>query len=239
MSVSANGSGYTRWPDVDAEIEAISKCPRPEWRRRAKQLRSETLVCLIGQIRNDNGEIAGALQMELSRRTMRIANPVAQGFDPTTQELIVTEVESEIRELVLSERPSTQREFLEVAFAVAVRARTVDVIRKHKMKPLGGLRSDVSLHTDAEKVAMEVEEIEAVEELASSDFEDEQIRAEFVQHLYSMVDDPRCAEALMLVYGLGYSYAEAAQGLGLTERQIEHLLVKGKRTIQEKLGVEK
>ena len=195
MSVSANGSGYTRWPDVDAEIEAISKCPRPECRRRAKQLRSETLVCLIGQIRNDNGEIAGALQMELSRRTMRIANPVAQGFDPTTQELIVTEVESEIRELVLSERPSTQREFLEVAFAVAVRAKTVDVIRKHKMKP----HSDVSLHKDEGRVAMEFEEIES----------------------------------------LGYSYAEAAQGLGLTERQIEHLLVKGKRTIQEKLGVEK
>ena len=53
MSVSANGSGYTRWPDVDSEIEAISKCPRPEWRRRAKQLHSETLVCLIEQIGND------------------------------------------------------------------------------------------------------------------------------------------------------------------------------------------
>ena len=86
---------------------------------------------------------------------------------------------------------------------------------------------------------MEFEEIDAAEEQASSDFEDEQIRAEFVQQLYSMVDDPRCAEAVMLVYSLGYSYAEAAQGLGLTERQIEHLLVKGKRTIQEKLGVEK
>jgi DNA-directed RNA polymerase specialized sigma24 family protein len=48
-----------------------------------------------------------------------------------------------------------------------------------------------------------------------------------MENLYTLVEDRRHAEALILVDGYGYSYTEVAQALGATERQIEYWLVKG------------
>ena len=73
MGAFSTGSGYTRFPDVEAEIEEMSKCSRSDWRRRAKQLHNETLVCLVRKIGRDDGETAGPLLMELGKRTVRIA----------------------------------------------------------------------------------------------------------------------------------------------------------------------
>jgi hypothetical protein len=64
MGVFSGDSGYTRFPDVEAEIQEMSKFPYSEWLRHKKHLHTETLVFLIWQIGRDNGETAGALVME-------------------------------------------------------------------------------------------------------------------------------------------------------------------------------
>ena len=248
MSASSTGSGYTRWPDVEAEIEEISKFPRPEWRRRAKRLQSETLVCLVRQIDRDDGQTAGALLMELSRRAIRTSAWAAQGFDEPTVELIATQIESKILQLVVSETRSKDWQFLEVSFASAVRRETWNLVQKHNNSTLRGRRADVALDMGIQDVDDESEEIQrpllpVVDEAGEPkevflNFEDESIRGEIIESLYNWVEDPPCTEALVMVYGHGYSYAEAAQALGTTEGQIEYLLAKGKRTMREKLGVQ-
>ena len=151
MSVSSDASGYTRFPDVEVEILEMSKYPYAEWLRRKKHLHTETLVSLIWQIGRDNGETAGPLIMEVTRRTIRISTKAAQGFDPATTELIVTQIEERIRELVVSVTPSKERRFLEMSFATAVRRETWKLVDKYKNSPLGGLREDVAIDMGIQK----------------------------------------------------------------------------------------
>lgn len=248
MSVSSTGRGYTRWPDVEAEIEEISKCPRPEWRRRVRQLHSETLVYLVRQIDRDDGPTAAALLMELSRCAIRTSTWAAQGFDPATTEFIARQIESKILQLAVSETRSKDWQFLEVSFATAVRRETWNLLEKYNNSPAGGRRADAALDMGPQDVDDKSGEIQrprlqAIGEANGPEeffrnFENEEIRVEIIENLYSRGEDPPCAEALLMVYGHGYSYAEAAQALGTTEWQIEYLSVKGKRTMREKLGVQ-
>jgi DNA-directed RNA polymerase specialized sigma24 family protein len=234
----------TRFADVEAEILEMGRLPYSEWLRLMKKLHGETLVFLIRLIDRDTGDVAGPFLMELGKRTIRISTETAQGCDEI--DLIVSAVSLEIMERVL-ERPSEQPDFLEASFASAVRSRTVDAIRKNNNSPTRGHRAAYVPNVADVESMDEEEELEPLEfvrdmrpspEAVHLNAGQEALPDEVVERLYAAVKGPMDAEALMLVHFFGFSYEEAAQVLGVTERRIKYLLVKGLRAIREELGVE-
>src|SRR5262245_2526188 len=105
-SSMVSGTGYERWPDIEAEIQRVSGLNRSEWIGEAKHVQSETLVFMVQQIQRDDEQLFAALLQELSNRTVRIATRWAQGLEPVDTEQIAYKVDLQILELVLSDKTS-------------------------------------------------------------------------------------------------------------------------------------
>lgn len=60
---------------------------------------------------------------------------MAKGFDPTTTDEIVVKVGQDVVALVLTKSPTRQSEFLEVAFRVVVKRRTINEVQKRQQHP--------------------------------------------------------------------------------------------------------
>jgi hypothetical protein len=128
-----DGRPYVRRPDVEEQICRVRETDPATWPGLAKalpgsdeRLKSETIVHLVRILRR-RGEstIAGHLIEQLSKRAVKITMTWAKGFDQTTTEEIVYEVDGRSIEFILAETPTRQSEFLEVAFATAVKRRTL------------------------------------------------------------------------------------------------------------------
>lgn len=98
-------------------------------------LSNEALVFLVRQGRSGNVDLFGRLVYELGSRTVRIAAYYAKGFDQDTMNEIVWQVEREIVDLVLTEVPSRQSDFLEIAFGTAVKRRAINIVKIRKRAP--------------------------------------------------------------------------------------------------------
>jgi hypothetical protein len=141
-SILKDGTVYQRLPVVLTEIATMLRLGEREWVAAAKKLRHETLVYLIRdiKIRHGDEEIRGKLLLELSRRILRVAKHWMSGVKKHKKDELAEEIEFEILQLVLAERPSTQSEYLEVVFEHVVKARTLDAVRKLNRTPEGWLQ---------------------------------------------------------------------------------------------------
>jgi hypothetical protein len=124
---TVDGVPYTRRSDVELQVLRALEGPPAEWVTVAAggvgrdRLSDEALVFLIREAAARGEETTvGRLIEYLSRRTTPKALEWAQGFDPTTTEEIVGQVDMEVVELIFANTPSRQSEFLEVAFGEAV-----------------------------------------------------------------------------------------------------------------------
>ena len=142
-STSKSGCPYTRRQDVEEQICRVRDADPATWPALAKapagsdnRLKSEVIVHLARILRN-RGEtaIAGQLIEQLARRLGKTATASAKGFDQTTTEEIVCQVGERVIELILADIPSRESEFLEIAFALAVKRRTLKVVEKRKNQP--------------------------------------------------------------------------------------------------------
>ena len=238
---------FTRFPDVDEEIQRVRILPPSHWVRGKTGFHTETVVFLVRQIVlqvvPDDGEVTGHLLMESSKRTIRTANWCAQGLDETTIELIVTQVEEETRALIIGEPGSTAYEYLEVAFASAVKARSIDLIRKHNIRPLGGLRGELPVFVADDAIAADANPFELVAddragpEAALLLDEKQALEPELLKRAFAAVDDPRDIEALLMYYG-GYTLQEVADYFGETLGQMKYRRKRALQAMRQALGVE-
>ena len=123
ISSMLDGRPYRRRADVEAEIARTMARPRDEWTtlcRGPERLSNEAIVFLVRQTVDDDRDLCGRLISHLGRTVAEAAAHWAQGLDPLTTAEIVMQVETEIIELLLAERPSRQSEFLEIALQRAL-----------------------------------------------------------------------------------------------------------------------
>ncbi|RUL84032.1 RNA polymerase sigma factor [Tautonia sociabilis] len=138
-----DGRPYTRRRDVEDQVCRVRDTDPATWPALAKapagsddRLKSEVIVHLV-RILRARGEtaIAGQLIEQLVKRMEKTATAWAKGFDQTTTEEIVIQVGERVVELILADTPSRQSEFLEVAFAEAVKRRTLNAVERRESQP--------------------------------------------------------------------------------------------------------
>jgi hypothetical protein len=138
-----DGRPYERRPDVEEQICRVRETDPATWPDLAKapqgsdvRLKSETIVHLVRVLRK-RGEstITGQLIEQLICRAGKTTKTWAKGFDQATTEEIIFEVGGQLIELILAETPSRQSEFLEIAFAGAVKRRTLNAVERRESQP--------------------------------------------------------------------------------------------------------
>jgi hypothetical protein len=249
----ANGTYYARWKDVVKQIRRVRRLPPTEWIVLAKDLYSETLVFLIKQTHRAEKEVVGALLQELIRRTVRLARRWVRWLDSLAAEEIVLKVEIRILELVLTEKPSRDSDFLEVSFATAVKRRTLDAIDRHFHSPLGH-RGEI-LAGPADEEGDDFEEIERPIELVADrrpgpeaiflQKEDEELRQKVIQTAYAVVKSK--LDLKLVVLHIGYDWPISskdpevrtlARRFNKSPRQIQYRIDKALKAIRAALGVD-
>ena len=123
-----DGTPYKRRADIEACIAEVLQRPQNEWATIAGELPDEALVFIIRQADKNDSNLIGGLVKDLSRRIVNVGRRWAKGFSLVTTEEILLAVETKVIELVFLERPSRQSEYLEIAFANAVKKRTLSEV---------------------------------------------------------------------------------------------------------------
>jgi hypothetical protein len=252
-SSKEDGTPYKRFPDVENEIARALSYPRAEWLRMVEgrgRLSRETLVFLIRQLSDSDRDLCGRLIQELCKSVVRIAQEWARGFDRITTDELLLKVEIEIIELVLAETPSRQSEFLEIAFADAVKKRTINAVDKRKNSPMplrmqsgGDPGSDkIEIENRAEQVP---DEDPTPEQLAEQQENKVRLR-ELIGKAGAAVKDPRHLEAVILHHVRDWpltskdqSTPTLARHFGMSGRQIQNWINNALAVMRTAIGEKK
>lgn len=209
-------------------------------------LSNEALVFLVRQTRNGDRDLFGRLIHLLGSRALRIAERWAQGFDRDTTNEIVWNVEKEILDLVLTDTPCRQSDFLEVAFGKAVERRTINAVQKRKQLPLPLRASFADKHeeetepeTPTELVA---DECPSPEEMLIA-LESEVLLPELIQKAHAAVKDRRHLEAVILRYGHDWPITDKdpakptlVRHFGVSEKQLRNWIKDALKLMRAAVG---
>jgi hypothetical protein len=250
-SSSGNGKAYERWKDIDKEIRRICRLNQSDWIAQAPQLPTEALVFLIKQTHRAEPDVAGALLQDVSKRTLRQVRRKVKGLDPMQAEHIALKVEESILLLLLSEEPSRQADFLEIAFAKSVEQRTLDEIRKLKNSTLLGHRGEFR----PEAGDTDVSELEGKRPLLLArdsrpdplqiflEAEDKAQVQALIEKASGAVKDPRHLEAVVLHFCHGWpveskkGIADLVSHFNVTAQQIRKWIATALKEMREALGL--
>jgi hypothetical protein len=234
-----DGRRYQRRADIETSIAATLRTNPLGWMQDAEALPAEAIVYLIRYISSRDGDIAGNLIFELTQRIYAVARRWAMGFSKTETEEIIHTINQDIIELVLTEKPSRQSEFLEVAFSKTVKRRTLNEVAKVKNSPRSSRKNGDSENS----LGARDKHIDALEALL--EIQDESRVRELVRKAQEAVRDPRHYEALLLRYGHDWpidsqdpNQPTLAKRYGVSARQIQNWIANGLENIRIALGVQ-
>ncbi len=171
------------------------------------RLSSEAVVYLIRTLRGPGQEaVLGGLVERLSHRISRIVMDSAKGFDPTTTEEIVNQVNLDVGTLILEEAPTRQGESLEYAFNLVVKRRALNEVERREHHPRAAQIASPTVGPDGgvlDPVETLADEGPGPEEIAiereSPAWAKERIRVGL-----DAIKDPRHREAVILHYLQGW-----------------------------------
>jgi hypothetical protein len=246
-STKADGTPYQRFEAVEAEIGRMLSLPQDQWLREVKKIRPETLVHLIRQVHRADELLFARLVEEIARHGMRLARSFARGYDAVTADLIVSQIEIKVLELVLAPNPDRKSDFLEVAFAKQVKNLALNVLEKHK----NSVHDRISLHptgVDADECDEDADP-NAIEEAPDTragreaHLLDNLDRKRLLERGRQFIRDPLDYRALELHEGHDLPYSDSdpdvetvQHHINETERQLKHRVLRAKKDIREGLG---
>jgi hypothetical protein len=240
-SKTADGKPYERSASVEAQIGRMMALHPAEWLREAPDLENETLVYLIRRSHDRDWELMGELMLVLSKRIHRLARAKLRSLNKdTAQELILT-VEAELFDLVMAHKPSLRSEFLEIAFAEAVKERTLKARRAYKRSPAGHRGEIAPGAMDEDGDALE----RPVELAPDSRRSPQAVALENVQFdkLRDAMEDPRQFDAVKLhfvdeipIRSSDPKELDLMRHFDASEGQVRYWLRAGKKAIRKFLG---
>jgi hypothetical protein len=240
-SRTADGKLYERPAWVHAQIGRMMALHPSEWLREGRDLQNETLVYLIRRSCDRDSELMGELTLVLSKRIHRLARAWLRSFSKDIAEELILKVEDELFDLVMAQKPSLRSEFLEIAFAEAVKERALKARRAYKRSP-AGQRGEVAPGAIDE----DGDEIERPIELAPDSRRSPQaIALENAQFdkLRNAMQDPRQFDAVRLhfveempIRSSDPKEMDLMRHFNASEGQVRYLLRAGKKAIRKFLG---
>ena len=250
-SKKRDGTPYTRHADVTEAIALALTLPKEQWvewaeRSDATRLPSEALVFLVKSAATVDKGIFGKLAWQLHLRIEKAARRWARGFDRDTTAEVIEAVQKKVIEIALTNPPSRQSDFIEVAFNQAVQRYTLNAVEKRRNAPLPlSSKQHAALENgenDAERPTERVEdESPQVEELVSL-LQDRARRGPLLRQAQAALKDIRHYEAVLLHYGFGWPYAPSKSSesclqdyFGVSERQIRNWIKEGMAAIRTAL----
>jgi DNA-directed RNA polymerase specialized sigma24 family protein len=242
----ADGTPYTRFADVEAEIRDIWCRPPMDWIALKEKLKSETLAFLIKKSGQKDDYIRGELLFELKARTLRITESEVNGFDEVIREEIGLEVDGKMFGLLWSEAHSSQAEYLEISFSDKVRDLTRNAIDRYKGSVMAERdQLDVWTENDAGEGAFAVVELRRdVLDLRRDQeemlilMEDDSRQDELLHKISHIPKDPRHFQALYLFHAEDKSLAEIAAQFQARVRTIREWKDTAMHEIRFALGIE-
>ena len=247
------GDLYERRPDVTTAISAALVQPPTDWPSMAGaagegRLPSEAVVFLARCASSIDRDVFGRLAWEISHRAARKAQRWARGFDQTTTEEIIENVERTVTNLLLAETPSRQSEFLEVEFNTAVKHFTLKAVEKRRNAPLPLTAFQLSPDADDEDSERPTELVKdegtQPDELAE-ELHDPVRRAALFRLARRAVRDHRHYEAFVLHHGFRWPLSTGdpakpslEQYFGRSERQIRNWITEAREAIHKAIGEE-
>jgi DNA-directed RNA polymerase specialized sigma24 family protein len=240
MQKDGAGKLYVRRPEVEGEIAGILKTDTSSWS--SDGLSSETLVHLIRVLCKRDGEepLIGRLADQLGRHIARIAKDVAKGFDPTTTDEMVVKVGQDVMGLVVAQSPTRQSEFLEVAFRVAVKRRTINEVQKRRHHP----RQCQLVPTHDKTNPLEsVEDDGPSPEESAMAAEECELTPKLIRKGLAAIKDPRHREAVVLHHLEGWPITDKnleiptlSKHFGKSARQIQNWMTTAFAEMRGALG---
>ena len=231
-----DGTPFVRRADVEKEISHALSSDQATWSVLASSLSSEAIVYLIRVLRA-RGEkvVCGALVEQLGHRIARIAKDWAKGFDPLTTDEIIIQVGEDIIAQILAPTPTRQSEFLEIAFRLAVKRRTLNNVDKRTHHPVTRQFAEA----EAELLEDESPDPEAIA-IASEQLT---LNQETIRAGLAAIKDPRHRDAIILHYLEGWPITDknrdrptVSRQFGVTPRQISTWLKTALAQMREAIG---
>lgn len=242
------GKPYRRREGVELEIEEWLLLHHSERAARAPGALPETLVYFLRRNDETDEEYYGALVDEIGKRITRIAGSRLRGLPPVTAEDIVTRVQLEFLQLLLSEWGSRDTDYLEVAFALAVTRRTHKLVRQYKFSPWS--RLDNSVMAGADDDEDEIERLELVPDRAPGpeavllEGENQSLISERYEKALAAIEDERHREAAILYFVEGWPVIsrnadknDLVTHFGVSETQMKRWLRRGRMQMRKVLEV--
>ena len=120
---------------VENEIADMLPLQHAERAAKAPVARNETLIYFIQRRDDASAHYYEPFVEEIDKRVADIAERYVRTLRKETGEDIVMKVQDEFRKLILAERASAGTEFLEIAFALAVKKRTLQLVSLYLCSP--------------------------------------------------------------------------------------------------------
>jgi hypothetical protein len=154
-----DGKPRRRPETVENDIADMLSLPHAERAARARDACNETLVYFIRRRDDSDEQYFEAFVGELDLRIVDLASCYVRGLPEVTGEDIVGKVQWELRKLVLAETGSARTEFLEVAFALAVKKRTLQLVNLYLSSPWSRRDTVYAEDDDGEMTQRELQRI--------------------------------------------------------------------------------
>ncbi len=130
-----DGKPYERHPKTEDNIAELLPLPHAERAAKAPFALNETLVYLIRRADSKSGPYYDVWCDEISKRLVGLAEYYTRELPEPTASDIVMKVQSDFERILFAERASARTDFLEVAFALAVKKRTLQLVNLYVSSP--------------------------------------------------------------------------------------------------------
>ncbi len=250
LSSTKDGERYKRPAYVEAEICRMLSLPQSHWISEAEDLRSETLVFLTRWTHGIDDDVCGELLEMLRKRTNGRARRLCSDLDQVDREEVLLGVEMKILELILTTKPSRRGDFLEVAFAQAIKEITNDQLEKLANSPSGNIVDYVAGCEDEEDQEIERPiEFVPTEEPGPEDtllnLDNRKSRHRLLRKALNAVADSRNREAVIRHIGKGQPITSKQRGVESLQRyfrkdprQIKYWIDIALKQMRDALGVQ-
>jgi hypothetical protein len=217
-----------------------------------KKLRNETLVFLIRQTHRINDDLCGQMMEVLRKRVTGRVRRFCKGLDQVDREEVLLAVEMKVLELVLVNETSRRRDFLEIAFAQAVKSFTDDEREKLRNSPSGNVvdyAEGSCEDADDEQIERPIEYLPTEEpepEEALLVLDNKKYRHRLLRKALAAVPDRRHREAVILHFGKNWPITSKKRGIDTLQRyfrknprQLKYWLDTAMKKMRDALGVQK
>lgn len=239
-----DGKPYERHPKTEDNIAELLPLPHAQRAEQAPFALTETLVYLIRRADSKSGPYYDALCAEISKRLVGQAEYYTRELPEPKASDIVMKVQSDFERILFAEHGSARTDFLEVAFALAVKKRTLQLVNLYLSSPWTQQSKAAADDEESDRELQGIPEKGPGPEGALLDKEEQALGMEMCKTALGAIQNPLLREAARLYWIDGWPVVSKIRGeddlvgyLRKSEAQIRRGLKQAMQEMRAALGV--